>query len=198
MPYGTINYTKGLVIVHGMSELQLAKYIYTNLHLPIKIHAKNKGRESIQITALSDLLSSGSFKTARALANEYSIEYERKTKRLKNFKLFIIMDTDDCSVEMRERYISGAMFDGHPLKEYIIPIYNISNLEDVMMKAGIMGKRIKDSQKGTYYQKYFPINAEPLSVETINQVRTFAGKLSGIKETNLLEFVEYCLALLPD
>lgn len=41
-------------------------------------------------------------------------------------------------------------FRGHPLQEYIVPIYNITNLEEVMIKAGIMIKRISDSENGTY------------------------------------------------
>ena len=37
------NYTKCLVIVHGKSEYDLVRYIYTNLHLNLKIIAKDKG-----------------------------------------------------------------------------------------------------------------------------------------------------------
>ena len=48
-----------------------------------------------------------------------------------------------------------------------------------------------------YYSKIFPINTEPLSVDTMNQVREFARKIKGIKETNMLAFVEYCFQQLP-
>lgn len=108
------------------------------------------------------------------------------------------MDTDDCSEKVKEEYISGEMFRGHPLQEYIVPIYNIRNLEDVMIKAGIMTKRIPDSQKGTYYSKIFPINTEPVSVDTLFQIRTFASKIKGLQQTNLLEFVEYCFEQIPN
>ena len=197
MSQNSFHYTRCAVIVHGKSEYALVKYIYTNLHLPVKIIAKDKGRNSIQITGLRDFLNKKQFKTLKAFSNEYSVEYDKKTKKLVDFKLFIIMDTDDCSEDMKEKYISGALFEGHPLKEYIVPIYNIINLEDVMIKAGIMVKRIADSQKGTYYSKIFPINTDPLSVDTINQVRGFAEKISGIRQTNMLEFVEYCFEQLP-
>lgn len=50
------------------------------------------------------------------------------------------MDTDDCDENTKSKYISGELFEGHPLKEYIVPVYNVSNLEDVMIKAGIMVK----------------------------------------------------------
>ena len=168
MPHNALNYTKCAVIVHGKSEFVLVKYIYTNLHLPVKIIAKDKGRGSIQINGLSE-----------------------------NFKLFIIMDTDDCDENTKSKYISGELFEGHPLKEYIVPVYNVSNLEDVMIKAGIMVKRISDAQKGSYYTKIFPINTGPLSVDTVNQVRTFAKKIEGITETNMLTFVEYCFQQMP-
>lgn len=197
MPTNTLNYTKCAVIVHGKSEYTLVKYIYTNLHLPVRIIAKDKGRGSIQIGGLQDYLSKKPFRTLREFAEEYSVEYDRKTKSLKNFKLFVIMDTDDCDEMTKGKYISGALFQNHPLKDYIVPVYNNSNLEDVMLKAGIMVKRIPDSQKGSYYSRVFPINTDPLSVDTINQVRVFAERIKNVKETNMLAFIEYCFQQIP-
>lgn len=43
MSQNSFNYTRGVVIVHGKSEYALVKYIYTNLHLPMRIVSKNKG-----------------------------------------------------------------------------------------------------------------------------------------------------------
>jgi len=92
----SLNYTRCAVIVHGKSEYILVRYIYTNLHLPVKIIAKDKGKSSIQINGLKSMLSKKPFKSLKEMANEYGIEYDKKSKLLKNFKLFIIMDTDDC------------------------------------------------------------------------------------------------------
>lgn len=170
MPPYTLKYTRCAVIVHGKSERSLVQFIYTNLHLPVKIISKDKGRGSIQINGLKEFLNKKQFRTLKAFADEYSVEYDNKAKKLRNFKLFVIMDTDDCSEENRRSYISGDMFKGHPLYDYIVPIYNITNLEDVMMKAGIMVKRIPDSEKGTYYSRIFPINTDPVSVDTLNQI----------------------------
>lgn len=192
MSSNMLNYTKCAVIVHGKSEFDLVKYIYTNLHLSVKIIAKDKGRGSIQINGLTDYLKKNQFKSIKSFADEYTIEYDRKTKSLKNFKLFIIMDTDDCDDVTRDKYISGELFKDSIFKDYIVPIYNITNLEDVMIKVGIMVKRIADSQKGTYYSKIFPINTEPLSLDTINQVVSFANKIKNVKETNMNVFVNYC------
>lgn len=197
MPFHTLEYTKCAVIVHGRSEFHLIRFLYTNLHLPVKIISRNKGRESIQINGLKDLLNKKEFMSLSRFANEYTVEYDKKAKKLKNFKLFIIMDTDDCSEDMKEKYISGELFRGHPLAEYILPIYNIANLEDVMIKAGIMTTRISDSKKGTYYSKIFPVNTEPVSADTIKQIQTFAAKIRHVKQTNMLRFIEYCFEQLP-
>ncbi|WP_026836118.1 hypothetical protein [Eubacterium xylanophilum] len=198
MSHNFLNYTRCAVIVHGKSEYSLVRYIYTNLHLPVKVIAKDKGKSSIQINGLKNMLSKKPFKSLKEMANEYVIEYDKKSKSLKNFKLFIIMDTDDCDDDTKRKYISGELFKGHPLEDYIVPIYNNSNLEDVMLKAGIMVKRIEDSQKGTYYSRIFPINTDPISADTLNQVREFASKLNGIKETNMLCFIEYCFGQISE
>ena len=198
MSHNSLNYTRCAVIVHGKSEYSLVRYIYTNLHLPVKVIAKDKGKSSIQSNGLKNMLSKKPFKSLKEMANEYAIEYDKKSKSLKNFKLFIIMDTDDCDDDTKRKYISGELFKGHPLEDYIVPIYNNSNLEDVMLKAGIMVKRIEDSQKGTYYSRIFPINTDPISADTLNQVRLFASKLNGIKETNMLCFIEYCFGQISE
>ncbi|MFV0527797.1 MAG: hypothetical protein ACK5MN_03605 [Lachnospiraceae bacterium] len=193
MPFGSLRYTKCAVIVHGKSELDLVKYIYTNLHLPVKIISRDRGKTSIQINGLLDFMQKGKFASLKSFAEEYTIEYDRKRKCLKNFKLFIIMDTDDCSESTRAKYISGELFRGHILEKYIVPIYNISNLEDVMIKARIMVRRIPDKEKGKYYSKIFPINTEPVSLDTKKQVITFANKIKHVRQTNLSEFISYCL-----
>ena len=198
MSHNSLNYTRCAVIVHGKSEYSLVRYIYTNLHLPVKVIAKDKGKSSIKMNGLKNMQSKKPFKSLKEMANEYAIEYDKKSKSLKNFKLFIIMDTDDCDDDTKRKYISGELFKGHPLEDYIVPIYNNSNLEDVMLKAGIMVKRIEDSQKGTYYSRIFPINTDPVSADTLNQVRVFASKLNGIKETNMLCFIDYCFGQISE
>ena len=38
-----LNYCKGIIIVHGKSELLLAEHIKSNLHLPIETYALKNG-----------------------------------------------------------------------------------------------------------------------------------------------------------
>lgn len=42
----------------------------------------------------------------------------------------------------------------------------------------------------------FPINQDPFSNDTLEQIHILSKKLQGIKETNLLEYVNYCLSLI--
>lgn len=188
---GKLNYTKCVVFVHGKSEQEFVKFIYTNLHLSVKIISKDNGKHSIQINGLIKFINKH-FKSLEEFADKYAIEYDEKAKELLNFKIFTIMDTDDCNEEIKDKYISGELFKRHALSKYIVPIYNIKNMEDVMMRAGIMIEKIKNSEKGTYYSKIFPVNTSPKSIDTLNQVRAFAKKIKGINQTNMLEFIEYC------
>ena len=73
---------------------------------------------------------------------------------------------------------------------------NSPNLEEVMIKSGIMTKKIQDSQKGSYYSKIFPINQDPFSNDTLDQIRLFLKRLENVKETNLQEYIYYCLSLI--
>jgi hypothetical protein len=189
-------YKKAAVIVHGKSERFLASYIYTNLHLPVVIIDNKRGERSIQINGLQKLLDLRPFNSLRSFAEAYSVEYDAERKALKSFKLFIIMDTDDCSDKAREEFVSGKMFENSCLREYIVPIFNSPNLENVMIKAGIMTKKIPDSQKGRFYSKVFPINQEPFTCDTLEQIMILSDKLRKVKETNLLEFIDYCLSLI--
>ena len=193
-----VNHIKGVVVCHGKSEVCLVRYIYTNLHLPIKPYAKNNGKNSIQITSLKTLLSTPPFNTINQFLSEYEIKTAGKGKNqvLCDFRLFLIMDTDDCTEQQRDDYINKELFKGHWLYDYIVPIYNINNLEEVMVQSGIMSKKIKSGDKGEYYEKIFPINPKPLSDDTVQEVNTLKEKVKSVKNTNIEYFIDYCLSLL--
>ena len=191
-----LNYTRCCVICHGLSELQIAKYIKSKLHLNIETHSRDSGRSSIQITSLMSFLNTKEFLNVKKYSDERGIEYNKK--KLINFKLFIIMDTDDCTIKQKNDFLNKEMFKEHPLYEYIVPINNSPELETVLVKAGIMTKRIKTDEKGSYYIKTFPISSEPFSEETRKEIISFRDKLINVKETNMEEFITYCLELLDD
>ena len=96
MPRSAPCYKKGIVIVHGKSKRHLVRHVYTNLHLPLVLIARDKGKSSIQINGLLEYMNRKcKCKSLKTFAEEHSIEYDRKNKILKNFKPFTIMDTDD-------------------------------------------------------------------------------------------------------
>lgn len=92
MPCKTLNYTKCAVIVHGKSEFHLIRFIYTNLHLPVKIISKDKGRGSIQINGLKESLNKKHFRALKVFADEYSVKYGKTDSRYvfpqKNYCVF--------------------------------------------------------------------------------------------------------------
>ena len=159
-----INYINGVVICHGRSEWQMTRFISSNLHLRIKPYAKDNGAHSIQITSLMSILNSKPFNRQSSFITEYPAEEigKGKNRKLVNFKLFIIMDTDDCTEQQKEDFLSKKMFQEHWLHDYIVPIANIPSLEDVLVESGIMAKKIHNDEKGDYYARIFPINKKPL------------------------------------
>lgn len=179
-------------VAHGKSEWHIAKYTFTNLHIRHQLFAKSNGKSSIQINGLMAYLNK-ICRNLKSFAEEYCVEYDSKTKRLVNFKLFIMMDTDDCSEQAAKDFQSKKMFAGHPLYDYIVPLFCIRNLEEVMVKAGIMTKKIPDNQKDRFYSKVFPMNDGKHGEGTAEEIRHFGEQVRPIKETNLEELIDYCL-----
>ena len=69
-------------------------------------------------------------------------------------------------------------------------------LKAAASKNTLFQKKIPDAQKGSYYSKVFPINQDPFSNDTLEQIQVLSKKLQEVKETNLLEYVNYCLSLI--
>ena len=107
-----INNCRAVVIVHGKSEEIIVRYIKSNLRLRIEIHSNKKGKKCIKITSLKDLLNK-KFKK-NIFFNNYFYGNKDK-KQLDNFKLFIIMDTDDCTKKECLDFINkdNNYFDNH-------------------------------------------------------------------------------------
>ena len=188
-------YLKALVIVHGKSEKQICEYIKSNLRLKMEIVSKEKGEKSIQINGLKHILSDKRFKTFQQFVNFFSdVEVIKDDigKRLhSDFRIFIIMDTDDCSEAEKERFISKDMFKNHWAYEYIVPIYDSPDLENVMVKAGIKFEK-KGVERKKEYIRIFPTSKKYQGKEGI-ELESFANNLRKVKETNMDEFVEFCL-----
>jgi len=178
----------------------MCDHIKQNLHLPIHIESNKKGRNSIQISSIMNTLNNTIYKDFSSFYHNFGDKLEENTynkKRLPHyFRIFIIMDTDDCKTdEQRVNYINKEMFKGHWAYEYIVPIFNTPELETVLTKADIAFKKLKDERKKEYIKifptktKYKQQNKDPI------EIAEFMKKLSKNKNTNMELFIKYCLSI---
>lgn len=192
--YKKLKRTIGIVICHGKTEYLMIGYIVSNLHLKMEKDARDHGEHSIQITSIINFLKSSPYKNRKAFIEKF-LSDGSELDDPDNFKVFIVMDTDDCTEKEKQDFISKEMFKKHWLYPYIEPIYNSENIDDVFLEANINTRKISDDEKGTYYAEIFPINSEPLSLNTIQEIETFRDKLKSVNKTssNLIDLVAYCL-----
>ncbi|MDI9456294.1 MAG: hypothetical protein GX261_09475 [Spirochaetales bacterium] len=177
--------TRVMAIVHGKSEYVICRSIKSNLRIKHEIYADKKGEKSIQIDGLKNILDNRVFRNYESFISNYpDIDY--KKGRLIGFKLFIIMDLDDCNQEMKNRFKNKEMFRKHWLYDYIEPIYNDPNLEQTMNDA-----EIPITRKSNYI-KIFPTNHGDLDLE---MAKRFSESLKKCRNSNFREYVEYCISL---
>lgn len=190
------NYLKAIVIVHGQSELQMCNFIKNKLRLKIDIISKDKGGHSIQISSIMKRLKGKDINSLNNLKNRYKEELKIEDNEIIDFKIFIIMDTDDCNnEEEKNNFINKNMFKNHWAYKYIVPIYNITNLEDVLINAEIIDKNtIKNKKdKKNYKIKIFPTDDKYSKSDTL-QIEEFYQKLLKVKNiSNMHEFIKFCL-----
>lgn len=182
------NYCKGIVIVHGKSELLLAEHIKSNLHLPIEIYAESNGKTSIQIDSLMTVLGNNIFKTKRAFNKKYGVEEEKG--QLINFLVMPIMDLDDTSEEKKRKYLSGEMFKNHWLSPYIVPIWNKGNLDEVLLDLGLIDKLPNNKEKGKVYRGLFPKNVGKTDKQQVDDLMKIFERSN---KTNMQVFIKKCL-----
>lgn len=88
-------------------------------------------------------------------------------------------------------FISKEMFKGHWAYEYIVPIYDSPDLENVMVKAGIKFEK-KGVERKKEYIRIFPTCKKYQGQEGV-ELKSFADNLRRVKSTNMEEFVDFCL-----
>ena len=197
-----LNYNQAFIICHGKSEYHIAEYIKSNLRLPVKIFANQNGASSIQITALKTVFSRDDFQSIKKFGEKYNIEVIGSGKTATfadNFRIYIIMDTDDCTEEQKKNFINKQMFSKYPLGKYVYPVYNIRNLEDVLNKTEIMPERINAREKGDFYARVFPISGNK-NQGTKLEIEDFQKQLEAIKPkpekyTNMHEMIKELITL---
>lgn len=177
--------THVMTIAHGQSELAICNNIGSNLRIKQNCISRDRGKTSIQIAGLRNLLDTDRrFADAYGFSKEFDDVLMNKRSPLE-FRLFPIMDLDDCPEPMKEAYRTKRLFQGHWLDPVITPIFCSPNLEEVMNKIGIPVTRKKD------YIQLFPTNhGDDLNLETAIE---FADKLETHDCTNLEVYVNYCI-----
>lgn len=187
-----LNYTKAVIIVHGKSEKQICQYIKNKLRLKIEIYSDKNGEKAIQITSLKITLNNKIFKTFKSFVHEYDdIKLTNNNKQISSdFKLFIIMDTDDCTEKQKQNFINKEMFKNHWAYEYIVPIYNMPELETVLVKAKIPFER-KGNERKKEYVKIFPTDPKYEKNDNI-QIEELSNTLKKQDNTNLNIFLDFC------
>lgn len=183
-------YTCAIVVVHGDSEEIIAKHVRACLKLPFYIHRR---KTSIQINGLVHELESN-FKSVLSLSRNEKININvSKGKILNDFKIFTLMDTDDCLEKTKESYIDGSLFDNYVLKDYVVPIYTIPNMEEALYKCKIIPKKFKDNEKVSGYKKIFDIPKPPYIDSKAEELKKMSKTLEQSKLTNLECFFNYCI-----
>ena len=195
MPKSSYSYSflKGIVICHGKSEKLICEFLRSNLRIQIEIDSDKKGKKSIQITSIMKFLSGEKYKNIASFKNKFDdIEQIKDKKKLPSyFKIFIIMDTDDCNENQKKSFKDKSMFKEHWLYDYIVPIYNDSNLEEVLVDVGIKFQKSGNERKSEY-PKVFPMNG----ISDIESIKKFGNRLKKSKKTNMEEFIDFCLELI--
>lgn len=196
------NYLKAVVIVHGKSEKQMCQYVKQKLRLPIHIESSDNGKTSIQITSvMNNVLKNSNYKDMSSFKRYFGDKLEKNlasNKKLADyFKIFIIVDTDDCTPRQKEDYINKNMFNGHWAYDYIVPLYNSPKLETILKNAEIPFTHENDSERKKEYIKIFPTDPKYIQQsKDVIQIDFFMKKLKKTKNTNMEEFIEFCLNLL--
>jgi len=104
------------------------------------------------------------------------------------------MDTDDCTEQQAKDFKDKSMFKGEWFYPYIVPIFDSPDLDSILKTCGLLPKRkIKDDEKVKIYSQVFPIDKSYKKTDAV-QLQELVDMLSNINETNLEQFVEYCLA----
>lgn len=181
-----------LVVAHGKSEKKIAEYIKSAFRMRMKIYSESNGRNSIQITSLINYLDShlGDFdRFLNDFEEDIIVKGRGRSKIIQEFKIFTVMDTDDCTKNQSVAYKNKEMFQHKWYEPYIEPIYNSPDLEEVLIK-GKFPYEIDRKNKGEKYLKLFP-GEDPSSTKETKIEQLKQASLDS-RISNLHNLIEYC------
>lgn len=179
-------FTAAIAVVHGKSEEIIVKHIASCLRLSIPVQSRTT---SIQIDGLANYLISKINNIHKLTTNTHAQLNVKKGIILNDFKIFTFMDTDDCDLETKTKYLNKSLFRGYNLCNYVVPIYTSPNLEDVFYKSKLIPKRFSDKEKVDGYTKLFEVATVPKA----NKIKELSDKLRNNNNTNFEMFLDYCI-----
>lgn len=182
----SINYCKAIVICHGKSEKSLFDRIASCLGIPIAVWADKKGKKSVEINSVRNILKRDDF-TPTYFKDKFSgCHFNDKGKPIK-LKVFFVLDKDITKDDIFKRYCNHELFSDSWLKDMLIPIYNDVCLESTL-KAIRWPYECKNNRKARFYNKLFREK-----IGNVKDVQKLADKLSKTNHTNMEELLYYIL-----
>ena len=128
-----------VVVAHGKSEVILCENLRKLMRFNLQIYSAGGGEETIALPQIEELFETGFFSDPKNIVKKYGDAIEHNSSKSKDMfpklKIFTLMDIDGNF--RRGRYMSGQMFNGLPLGDKVIPIYNDDNLDEVMDSIGM-------------------------------------------------------------
>lgn len=176
-----------LTINHGASENRVVDWVKVRLNMGIEKYSREGGEKAIRIENLPGILDGKWLSSESALHAEFrNLEYyPKKTPRMPGLRIFTIMDTEYEIDRSDKSYISGSMFDKCFFKDRMVPIYNAPDMDTVFENAGIGHVSYK----------------KPASYTNIlddYEVIDVYDMLKGRDDSNLSEFLKYCISTRPE
>lgn len=100
------------------------------------------------------------------------------------------IDEKELTEKMIEDYKNKNMFKDFDYYDYIVPIFNDKNLDDVLIK---LGYAIDTKQKAASYRKIFP--GKNGDYESFKQLKETIKKSKNSNLIELLEYLDSCVEL---
>lgn len=172
------------VVCHGESEVLLIEHLRKNYRIPIETLSEKNGRRSININTINSYLEAH-FPSVDDYIKCFDDCINHEKRRLINHKIFAVMDKDDTSDEIYDKYKDKTLFKSHwwGKDDYIVPIYFYPNMDYVFRKHGFEINTSRDKP-----QQYFKLLSTK-SDEIIGMLKSLPKSESNIKE--LLDYIEY-------
>lgn len=193
------NYIRALIIVSGKSEKKICQYIIQSLRLNIKIKEDKQDNESNKIKNIVSTLNDAQHETIEAFFRSYKgieIEGIGEARKIKNFKIFVILDLNQCNEAEKQEYINKTIFKNHWAYEYIVPIFNDKNLEEVLKECNVPYKKIEFKDRKKNYIKMFPMEDKFDKKTTVRiEIEKFKNMIKGSKKSNLKDLLDYCTSI---